>query len=68
MAEARLLIARRIARFCSALSPAEFEHLLDKMVRIHWKYDVVPHLDPLESHDHKSTIDLLVTDERDLTA
>jgi hypothetical protein len=47
MAAARLLIARRIARFCTALSPSEFERLLDKMVGIHWKYDVLPHLDPV---------------------
>ena len=46
MAAARLLIARRIARFCTSLSPAEFERLLDKMVGIHWKYDILPDLDP----------------------
>ena len=47
MAAARLHLARRIARFCTSLSPAEFEGLLDKMVGVYWKYDVLPHLDPL---------------------
>jgi hypothetical protein len=47
MAAARLHIAQRIARFCSSLSPAEFEQLLDKMVGVYWKYDVLPHLDPM---------------------
>jgi hypothetical protein len=47
LAAARLHIARRIARFCTSLSPAEFERLLDKMVGIHWKYDILPHLDPI---------------------
>ena len=47
IAAARVLIARRIARFCTSLSPAEFERLLDKMVGIHWKYDILPHLDPI---------------------
>ena len=54
IATARLQIARRIARFCTALSPAEFERLLDKMVGVHWKYDVLPHLDPLELHRDES--------------
>jgi hypothetical protein len=51
LAAARLHIARRVARFCTSLSPAEFERLLDKMVGIHWKYDILPHLDPLALHD-----------------
>ncbi|HEX6629109.1 MAG TPA: hypothetical protein VF105_14255 [Gemmatimonadaceae bacterium] len=46
IAAARLEIARRIARFCTSLAPVEFERLLDKMVHIHWKYDVLPDLDP----------------------
>ena len=46
MAAARLIIARRIARFCTSLSPAEFDRLLDKMVGVHWKYDILPHLGP----------------------
>ena len=44
------MIARRIGRFCTSLSPSEFERLLDKMVGIHWKYDILPHLDPLALH------------------
>ena len=50
LAAARLHIARRIARFCTSLSPTEFERLLDKMVGIYWKYDMLPHLDPLSLH------------------
>jgi hypothetical protein len=61
IAAARTQIARRVARFCTSLSPAEFEHLLDKMVHIHWKYDVLPHLDSLENTDHKSTIQTFLT-------
>ena len=53
IATARREIARRIARFCTSLSPQEFERLLDRMALIHWKYDVMPHLD------------LLVADEQD---
>ncbi|HTD84234.1 MAG TPA: hypothetical protein VK648_10635 [Gemmatimonadaceae bacterium] len=45
ISEARRAIARRIARFCTSLSPQEFERLLDRMAQIHWKYDVLPHLD-----------------------
>ena len=42
---ARREIARRIARFCTSLSPQEFERLLDRMAHIQWKYDVLPHID-----------------------
>lgn len=45
VAAARREIARRIARFCSSLSPDEFENLLDRMAHIHWKYDVGPLID-----------------------
>jgi hypothetical protein len=45
IAVARREIARRIARFCTSLSPQEFERLLDRMANIHWKYDVLPNLD-----------------------
>ena len=45
IAIARREIARRIARFCTSLSPQEFELLLDRMALIHWKYDVEPFLD-----------------------
>jgi len=51
----RRQIARRIARFCTSLSAEQFELLLDKMVHIHWKYDVLPHIDPGVDTDHKST-------------
>ena len=42
IAAARREIARRIARVCASLSPEEFEKLLDRMVRVHWKYEVAP--------------------------
>jgi hypothetical protein len=45
IAAARREIARRIARFCTSLSPEDFERLLDRMAHIHWKYDVMPNLD-----------------------
>ncbi|HJP86120.1 MAG TPA: hypothetical protein VJ852_09035 [Gemmatimonadaceae bacterium] len=51
----RRQIARRIARFCTSLSAEQFELLLDKMVHIHWKYDVLPNIDPSLDADHKST-------------
>jgi hypothetical protein len=43
IAAARREIARRIARFCTSLSPEEFEKLLDRMAQIHWKYEVFPY-------------------------
>jgi len=42
IAAARREIARRIARFCTTLSPEEFEKLLDRMAHVQWKYDVFP--------------------------
>jgi len=45
VAAARREIARRIARFCTSLSPQEFDRLLDRMAHIQWKYDVFPHVD-----------------------
>ena len=63
IAAARLEIARRVGRFCTSLSSEEFERLLDKMVNIHWKYDVAPHIDPYEDPDHKSAIRRLLTGE-----
>jgi hypothetical protein len=39
---ARLEIARRIARFCTSLTPEEFDRLLDRMAKIQWKYEVLP--------------------------
>jgi hypothetical protein len=42
IAAARREIARRIARFCTSLSPEEFDRLLDWMASVQWKYDVRP--------------------------
>ncbi len=39
LARARAEIAQRIARFCTNLSPAEFEGLLDRMAGIQRKYE-----------------------------
>ena len=36
---ARAQIAERIARFCTSLSPDEFEALLDRMAGIQCKYE-----------------------------
>jgi hypothetical protein len=44
IAAARREIARRIARFCTTLSPEEFERLLDRMAHVQWKYEVFPHI------------------------
>ncbi len=56
IAAARSEIARRIARFCTSLSPQEFERLLDRMAHIQWKYDVLPNVDFLleEEEDGQS--------------
>lgn len=51
IAVARLEIARRIARFCTSLSPQEFERLLDHMANVQWKYDVLPHVDFILEED-----------------
>ena len=45
IAAARREIARRVTRFCTSLSPEEFERLLDRMAFIQWKYEVFPHAD-----------------------
>ena len=42
IAAARREIAKRIARFCTALSPDEFDTLLDRMALVQWKYEVMP--------------------------
>jgi hypothetical protein len=42
IAAARREIARRIARFCTSLTPEEFDKLLDRMASVEWKYDVHP--------------------------
>jgi len=63
IAAARVQIARRIARFCTSLTSVEFDRLLDRMVHIHWKYDVLPHIDPLDELNHKSTTDDSISKE-----
>jgi hypothetical protein len=42
IAAARREIARRIARFCTGLSPEEYDALLDRMAQVQWKYDTLP--------------------------
>jgi hypothetical protein len=51
IAAARREIARRIARFCTSLSPQEFERLLDRMAHVQWKYDVHPNQDFMLEED-----------------
>ena len=42
IAAARSEIARRIARFCTSLSPEELDALLDRMANVQWKYQMMP--------------------------
>lgn len=42
IAAARREIAKRIARYCTSLSPEEFDALLDRMAQVQWKYDMMP--------------------------
>jgi len=42
IAAKRREIALRVARFCTCLSPEEFDKLLDRMAHIQWKYEVFP--------------------------
>ena len=42
IAAARREIAKRVSRFCTSLTPEEFDALLDRMARVQWKYDVMP--------------------------
>jgi hypothetical protein len=44
IAAARREIARRVARFCTGLSPEEFDALLDRMAHVQWKYDTLPNI------------------------
>ncbi|MEA2764714.1 MAG: hypothetical protein QOK07_1118 [Gemmatimonadaceae bacterium] len=44
IAAARREIARRIARFCTGLSPEEYNALLDRMAQVQWKYDTLPNV------------------------
>lgn len=53
IAAARREIAKRIARFCTSLSPEEFNALLDRMAYVQWKYDVMPLVaEPLDIEKH----------------
>jgi len=42
IAAARSEIAKRISRFCTSLSPEEFDALLDRMAKLQWKYQMMP--------------------------
>jgi hypothetical protein len=42
IAAARREISRRISRFCTSLSPEEFDALLDRMAFVEWKYQTMP--------------------------
>jgi hypothetical protein len=55
IAAARREIARRIAKFCTSLSPEDFDRLLDRMAHVHWKYDVLPYVPPASESRQEST-------------
>ena len=44
IAAARREIAGRIARFCTGLSPDEYNALIDRMAQVQWKYDTLPNV------------------------
>jgi len=44
IAVVRREIAKRIARFCTSLSPEEFNALLDRMAHVQWKYETMPNV------------------------
>lgn len=46
LARARAQIAERIARFCTHLSPVDFDALLDRMARIQCKYESLGFIKP----------------------
>jgi hypothetical protein len=46
IARARAEIAERISRFCTSLSPEEFEALLDRMAGIQCKYESLGLIQP----------------------
>ena len=57
IAAARREIARRIAKFCTSLSPEDFDRLLDRMAFVQWKYDVLPNVPlPYESRERSAGI------------
>jgi hypothetical protein len=55
IAAARREIARRIAKFCTSLSPEDFDRLLDRMAYVQWKYEVLPNVSSPPESRHKST-------------
>jgi hypothetical protein len=55
IAAARREIARRIAKFCTALSPEDFDRLLDRMAYVQWKYEVLPNVPSPPELIHRST-------------
>jgi hypothetical protein len=56
IAAARHEIARRIAKFCTSLSPEDFDRLLDRMAFVHWKYDVLPNVPSDSDSTHESKV------------
>jgi hypothetical protein len=55
IADARREIARRIAKFCTSLSPEDFDRLLDRMAFVQWKYEVLPNVPSPPESRQKST-------------
>jgi hypothetical protein len=55
LAAARREIARRIEKFCTSLSPEDFDRLLDRMAYVQWKYEVLPHVPTPPDSRQKST-------------
>ena len=55
IAAARREIARRIAKFCTSLSPEDFDRLLDQMTYVEWKYEVLPNVPLPPESRQKST-------------
>ena len=53
IAAARHEIARRVARFCTGLSPEEFDALLDRMAHVQWKYDTLPNIGEPPDIEHQ---------------
>ena len=53
IAAARREIAKRIARFCTKLTPEEFDALLDRMAHVQWKYDTMPNLAEPPGFEHQ---------------
>jgi hypothetical protein len=47
IAAVRRELSRRIGRFCTSLTPDEFDQLLDQMAYVQWKYESLPGVDDL---------------------